>query len=107
MRIPANASLLLLVLSLTVTCSRPTAPDDKQGAISLALLPGSDGPLAAAQAIDSIAVRVFRPGPATTFEVAAGTHVGAGPAELEVRCIAESGKRVSVEIFSGNSFYLA
>lgn len=50
--------------------------------------------------LDSVVVRVFRSGNPPRQEVSKGAAVGVEPVELSLGCIAEPGKRVSVELFA-------
>lgn len=66
-----------------------------------ALSSGYDEPASTMQLVDSVAVLVFRPF-GTTPEVSGGARVpGLTGVEIEVDCIAESNKKVSVELFNG------
>lgn len=95
---------VLLLLALAQACTRPAAPDGPQGTISLALTSAAGTDVnAMAPAVDSIAVRVFRPGPGVTLEVSGGIRVGQSATEVKLTCIAESGKRVSVGLFASGA----
>lgn len=59
---------------------------------------------AAATVIDSVVVRVFRPGTPITEETSRSAAVGTDPVELAISCIAENGKRVSVELYQSGYF---
>lgn len=90
-----RALTLLFGLLLAFACSQPGAPTQPQGSVAFALLSAST-----AQQIDSLAVRIFRPGPGVTLEVAGGKNTSSGPTEVQLTCIAESGKRIGVELFA-------
>lgn len=53
----------------------------------------------AAATFDSVVVRVFRGGSGINEETAKGVALTGSPVEVSLPCIAESGKRVSVELF--------
>jgi hypothetical protein len=58
----------------------------------------------AAPGIDSVVVRVFRPGQPITQEISKGVALGTSDVDVSLACIAESGKRVSVDLFEGGKF---
>ena len=87
-----------------VACSSPNAPVD-QGGIVFRFVPEGNATRPARaggieDALDSVVVRVFRPGSPIAQEVARGASVGVDPVELTIACIAEANKRVSVELFA-------
>jgi hypothetical protein len=99
---------LPFALLLLVVCS-PVHEPEPQGTISLKLYiesaPGGDVKGAPVQNVpDSAAVRVFRPGTGVVQEVSQGAAVnGAAAVDLTVTCAAETGKKVSVELYSGGT----
>lgn len=64
----------------------------------------SGGSFAASAAVDTIIVRVFRPGSPITQEVARTVDVSGGSVDISISCIAENGKRVSVDLYEGGRF---
>jgi hypothetical protein len=102
--------LVLLVAApvmFLMSCSRPTAPVETGGNIVLRFEPASSASAASAPAgtaaLDSVVVRVFRAGGGITQEVVKGAPVGVDPVEVSVSCVAENGKRVSVELFENGT----
>jgi len=104
--------LILLVAApvmFLMSCSQPTEPVEPGGNIVLRFEPAGTGGATAAPAspsaatFDSVVVRVFRPGGAITQEVAKGAPVGVDPIEVSLSCVAEKGKRVSVELFENRA----
>jgi hypothetical protein len=99
--------------SCALACSRATEPEaDAQGKISfhfesassaLSARPGFDT-AAAAPSIDSVVVHVFRAGTAIVHEVSKAAALSGGSVELTLDCIAESDKRVSVDLFNDGMF---
>lgn len=85
-----------------VSCTNPDAPVMPAAGIVLRIIPAGSGDAlapAAAAAFDSVAVRVFRGGTPLQQEAHTGVPVGVDPVEIRVACVAEAGKRVSVELF--------
>jgi hypothetical protein len=97
----------VLLAAGVASCSSPNEPVLPDGRVVLRFQPapapsaaGAMGPASIAAAPDSVAVRVFRGGGAITLEGVKGAAVtGPEPIELSIPCIAETGKRVSVEVF--------
>ncbi|HEU4364355.1 MAG TPA: hypothetical protein VFT13_02710 [Candidatus Krumholzibacteria bacterium] len=87
-----------------VACSSPNAPAERAGIVFRfvpernAMHPARAGGIE--DALDSVVVRVFRPGSPIAQEVARGASVGVDPVEMTIACIAEANKRVSVELFA-------
>ncbi len=86
-----------------LSCSSPDSPPG-QGSVVLRLEPVPPAPRMAdaagtAMAFDSVAVCVFRPGFPVRREARRGATIGTGPVEIAISCVAEAGKRVSVELF--------
>jgi hypothetical protein len=104
----AGALIVLVVTVAVLGCSRTSEPE-KIGSITLNLHlePGNGGAVAAAptQATpDSVVVRVFRGGQGVAREVSTGVAIdGAGPFEITLVCIAENGKKVSVELYENGT----
>ena len=97
----------VVLAAALASCASPGEPVLPNGRVVLhfqpAPAPGAAGamaPSSIAAAPDSVAVRVFRGGGAITLEAVKGAAVtGPAPIELSIPCIAETGKRVSVEVF--------
>ena len=93
-----------------VSCSSPDAPEG-QGSVVLRFEPLSPDARVAraggtALAFDSVAVCVFRPGFPVRQEACRGVTIGTDPVQMAISCVAEAGKRVSVELFvSGEMRY--
>jgi hypothetical protein len=90
-----------------VSCTSPNDPVDANTGSVVFRFDSSDGDAAALSAaggpsasFDSVAVRIFRPGSPLTQEVRQGAPIGVDPIEMTIGCIAESNKRVSVELFA-------
>jgi hypothetical protein len=94
-----------LALLATFGCS-PDEPET-QGSISLRVYleePAMDGfSLIPTQGMpDSVVARVFRGGAGANLETSSGAAInGASEVDLTITCVAEEGKKVSVELFSG------
>lgn len=58
----------------------------------------------AAATIDTVVVRVFRPGTPVTQEAAVVADVAGGPVDISIPCIAENNKTVSVDMYEGGVF---
>ncbi len=58
----------------------------------------------AAAAIDTAVVRVFRPGNPITQETSRAVPLSGGDVDVSISCIAENGKRVSVDLYDGGLF---
>jgi hypothetical protein len=92
---------------LAVACSRTTEPDfaSENGVVVLRFEPPAPAMSAAsasggpAAVFDSVIVRVFRPGTPIVMEKWQGAEVGVDPVEMTLSCVAESNKRISVELF--------
>lgn len=103
------AALAVLAVAVTVGCSRTNEPEP-HGTISLWLhldapTPG-DVVLFPAQALDSVVVRVFRGRDTITHETSRGMAInGPGGVDMTITCVAEQGKKVSVELFEGESMW--
>ncbi|MDH4036825.1 MAG: hypothetical protein OEX18_14305 [Candidatus Krumholzibacteria bacterium] len=86
-----------------VSCSSPNAPAE-QGSLVFRFEPSPQAALVAAGGVadvfDSVAVCVFRSGSPITAEVRQGAAIGVDPVEMQIGCIAEPNKRVSVELFA-------
>jgi hypothetical protein len=93
-----------LVGGLVGGCS-PSAGPEEVGTISLSLHEkaddeGQECPMRAPLAVDSIVVRVFRAGSGAKLETSKGVpYDGSSDVQLTVTCVAEAGKKVSVELF--------
>ena len=106
----AVAALFVLILA---GCSHTADPpfDDGLGTINMRLTlvlpqgPESVGAEAAQPVVDSVAVLVFRGGSGAALEVKKGVPVPGSTTEIDVsvRCVAESGKKVGVELFDGGT----
>ncbi|HXV14652.1 MAG TPA: hypothetical protein VEC56_10660 [Candidatus Krumholzibacteria bacterium] len=104
----------LLALVHALACSRATEPElvpegrivmrFEPAALASAVARDASRATAATTVIDSVVVRVFRPGTPVTQEVAGSAAVGVDPVELSIPCIAENGKRVSVELYQSGYF---
>jgi hypothetical protein len=57
-----------------------------------------------APGIDSVVVKVFRPGTPIQPESSKSAVIDANPVEINIACIAESGKRVSVDLYDDGVF---
>jgi hypothetical protein len=89
------------VMYLT-SCSSPSEPPMSSGRLVLRFEPPAlsvAGRSLAAASFDSVAVSVWRPGTPPSREVRKGLALDALPADVEINCIAEAGKRVSVDLF--------
>jgi hypothetical protein len=102
------AVVIPVAVTLVAGCS-PTHQPEPQGTISLRLYvdnaPGGDVFSAPVQFVpDSAVVRVFRGGTGVTHEVSRGVAInGASSVDVSVTCIAEAGKKVSVELYSSET----
>jgi hypothetical protein len=100
------ATAISIAVLFLAACS-PTHEPESQGSISLVLYIESDagGDVAGAPAQlfpDSVVVRVFRGGSGVLQETHQGVAVnGASQVDVTVTCTAETGKKVSVELFAG------
>lgn len=106
---------VFLVVFMALGCSRTTAPPvaENQGTIALRLTldptaieelsqrSKSHRPDLAPLALDSVVVRVFRPGAGNVLETYQGVAIGGSASEVDVTvtCRAEAHKKVSVELF--------
>jgi hypothetical protein len=93
---------------LSVACSRTAEPEfeAESGTVVLRFEPPAAAMSAAASGggetaavFDSVIVRVFRPGTPIAMEKWQGAQVGVDPVEMTLSCVAESNKRISVELF--------
>ncbi len=98
----------VVLAAALASCSSPSEPVLPNGRVVLYFQPAPASapemsamvPSSIAASPDSVAVRVFRGGGAITLEAVKGAAVtGPEPIELSIPCIAETGKRVSVEVF--------
>jgi hypothetical protein len=99
---------------LALACSRTTEPQpEAEGRITLrfekapdAALVARDGatPFGATAAIDTVVVRVFRSGTPITQEASRVVDISDGSVDISIPCIAENGKRVSVDLYEGGKF---
>lgn len=109
----------LRILAATVTlfalsCSNTTEPGhEPEGRISLrfeqapaASMSTRDGVrgVASSAVIDSVVLRVFRPGNPVTQETFRAVPVTGPIVDITIPCIAENGKRVSVDLYEGGQF---
>ncbi len=97
---------------LALACSRATEPErEVEGRIVLRFeqasatsMMASDGAMfVASAALDTAIVRVFRPGTPITQEVERLVPIS-GSIDVSISCIAENGKRVSVDLYEGGKF---
>jgi hypothetical protein len=102
----ATGAAWAVVALMVGSCSSPSGPAVPDGRIVFRFLPtpapsaSAPGAAAAAATFDSVAIRVFRGGAAIVLETVRGAPVlGTEPVEVAIPCIAENGKRVSVELF--------
>lgn len=103
----------IAVLS-ALSCSQATEPAQDEGRIALRFerapatsMAAGDGTKAIAADIDSLdtaIVRVFRPGTPITQEVERLVDISSGSVDVSIPCIAENGKRVSVDLYDGADF---
>lgn len=104
------ATAILFALS----CSNATEPGhEPEGRISLrfeqapaASMATRDGVhgVASSAVIDSVVLRVFRPGNPITQETFRSVPVTGAIVDITIPCIAENGKRVSVDLYEGGQF---
>ena len=96
-----------------LSCSRATEPETgPQGSIVFRMeaapqaVPGRGSSMFASTApgIDSVVVKVFHPGSPIQPETSKSAVIDANPVELNIACIAESGKRVSVDLYDDGVF---
>lgn len=93
---------------VALSCESPNEPVPLDGRIVLRFENGAattqpaGEAMVAATTFDSLVVRVFRGGSGIVPEAARGVSLdGSGPVDVALSCIAESHKRVSVELFNG------
>jgi len=102
------ATAIPIAVVFLAACS-PTHEPESQGSISLVLYIESEagGDVAGAPAQvppDSVVVRVFRGGSGVVHETFQGVAVnGASQVDVMLTCVAETGKKVSVELFAGET----
>jgi hypothetical protein len=91
------------------SCESPEAPSTTDGKIVLRFEPAAKvaslqaGNMAASQ-FDSVVVNVFRPGTPLRLEVSKGAAITSDdPINIAVGCIAENGKKVGVDLYSGRT----
>lgn len=93
---------------LALACSRTAEPEfeAENGTVVLRFEPpaaamsaAASGDGATAAVFDSVIVRIFRPGTPIVMEKWQGAQVGVDPVEMTLSCVAESNKRISVELF--------
>lgn len=104
----------LCVTSLALACSQTTEPEfGPQGTVTLHFASAQTTPTPsretskiamAAPGIDSVVVRVFRPGTPITQETSKGVKLGGADVDVSLDCIAENGKRVSVDLYEVGKF---
>ena len=96
-----------------LSCSRTTEPETgPQGSIvfrmeaapQAAPRGGSSMFASGAPGIDSVVVHVFRPGSPIQPETSKSADIDTNPVELNIACIAENGKRVSVDLYDDGVF---
>jgi len=103
----------MLAAMAALSCSRATEPESgPRGTVVFHFAPATEGApsggssmfAAAAPGIDSVVVRVFHPGTPIQPEASKSAKLGDGPIELRIDCIAENGKRVSVNLYDDGVF---
>jgi hypothetical protein len=104
-----TAAVVVLAIAVTFGCSRTNEPES-YGTISLRLYQEAPGPgdvvFSPAQVLDSVVVRVFRGQTTVTHETSYGTAInGPGEVDMTITCVAEQDKKVSVELFEGESMW--
>jgi hypothetical protein len=62
------------------------------------------GAMAMSAALDTAIVRVFRPGTPITQELERVVNISGASVDVSISCIAESGKRVSVDLYENGAF---
>ena len=93
-----------LAATLVGGCS-PSAGPEAVGTVSFSLHESAGGeddgrPMRAPTAVDSIVVRVFRAGSGAKLETSKGVpYDGSSDVQVTLTCVAEAGKKVSVELF--------
>lgn len=102
-----------MAILLALACSQTTEPElAPEGRIVLRFEPAALAAVvardarttAASTVIDSVVVHVYRSGNPLTEEVSQSAQVGVDPVELSLNCIAENGKRVSVDLYQSGFF---
>ena len=106
-------TLIAAAALAAVSCSQTTEPETgPQGTIVFRMeaasqaAPGRGSSMFASGApgIDSVVVNVFHPGTPIQPETSRSARVTDGTVELSIACIAENGKRVSVDLYDDGVF---
>jgi len=105
--------VMMIAAVAALSCSRATEPEiGPQGSIVFRMeaapqaVPGRGSSMFASGApgIDSVVVKVFHPGTPIQPETYKSAVVNSNPVELNIACVAESGKRVSVDLYDDGVF---
>ncbi len=104
--------LAALAALFVLACSQTTEPQQDEGRVELrfAFAPDDATPsrddrrITMSAVIDSVVVNVFRPGDPITLETSKSAPVTGAIVDISIPCIAESGKRVSVDLYEGGQF---
>src|SRR4030095_360102 len=94
----------ILLAALALSCDNNEAPQMNDGRIVLRFDPGAGSavPAVRASVFDSVVVYVDRGRATVNREFSKGVAItDASPVNIEVACIAEHGKRVGVNLYSG------
>ena len=101
-----SLAVALLLAALALSCDNNEAPQMNDGEIVLRFNPsaGPVNPAMRASLFDSVVVNVFRSGSSLRQEVSHGVAIDSdNPVTIPVSCIAENGKKVGVDLYTGRT----